>query len=254
LGRKTGGAGDLFPRIHEDFKEKSSIPRCLRRGFFMREDVIAASCALEHVSLLDLERDTEDIKKLLGRAIELAGDNFDILQMCVLDYVALNQITDAKTTLQRLVNEEYNVGLNGLLLSRIYCKYDKNKKEYDILKKRIGETNVMPWIESDIDADREYIEYKKRDVVWWFDKYLDDLISKYENVFVQKVFLEFVQKEKINPCEGISWFNNTDTVRLLIDWHSAIPSAKSIMCVRRKDELSKDEPCRTDGHFQTAVC
>jgi hypothetical protein len=27
--------GDLFPRIRKDFKEKSSIPRCLRRGFFI---------------------------------------------------------------------------------------------------------------------------------------------------------------------------------------------------------------------------
>ncbi|MDR0638312.1 MAG: hypothetical protein LBG27_05320, partial [Spirochaetaceae bacterium] len=30
---KTGGAGDLFPRIRKDFKGKSSIPRRLRRGF-----------------------------------------------------------------------------------------------------------------------------------------------------------------------------------------------------------------------------
>ncbi len=35
LLRKTGGAGDLFPRIRKDFKEKSSIPRCLQRGFFI---------------------------------------------------------------------------------------------------------------------------------------------------------------------------------------------------------------------------
>ena len=27
LGRKTGGAGDLFPRIRYAFKEKASIPR-----------------------------------------------------------------------------------------------------------------------------------------------------------------------------------------------------------------------------------
>ncbi|MDR2176576.1 MAG: MFS transporter, partial [Treponema sp.] len=35
LGREPGGAGDLFPRIRKYFKEKSSIPRCLRRGFFI---------------------------------------------------------------------------------------------------------------------------------------------------------------------------------------------------------------------------
>jgi hypothetical protein len=33
LGRLiAGGAGDVFPRIHEDFKEKSSIPQGLPCG------------------------------------------------------------------------------------------------------------------------------------------------------------------------------------------------------------------------------
>jgi hypothetical protein len=31
---KTGGAGDLFPRIRKDFKEKSSIPRRSAAGIF----------------------------------------------------------------------------------------------------------------------------------------------------------------------------------------------------------------------------
>jgi len=34
-GGSTGGAGDLFPRVRKSFKDKSSIPRCLRRGFFI---------------------------------------------------------------------------------------------------------------------------------------------------------------------------------------------------------------------------
>jgi hypothetical protein len=34
-GVETGGAGDLFPRIREDLKVKSSIPRPLGRGFFI---------------------------------------------------------------------------------------------------------------------------------------------------------------------------------------------------------------------------
>jgi hypothetical protein len=32
---KTGGAGDLFPRMRKDSKEKSSIPRQSWRGFFI---------------------------------------------------------------------------------------------------------------------------------------------------------------------------------------------------------------------------
>ncbi|MDR0638729.1 MAG: hypothetical protein LBG27_07510 [Spirochaetaceae bacterium] len=37
LGRKSGGAEDLFPRIHKDFREKSSIPRPSGRGLFIRK-------------------------------------------------------------------------------------------------------------------------------------------------------------------------------------------------------------------------
>jgi hypothetical protein len=180
---------------------------------FMREDVIAASCALEHISLLDPEKDTEDIKKLLGRSLEMAGDNFDVLQMCVLDYVALKQITDAKTTLQRLVNEEYNIGLNGLLLSRIYCKYDKNKTVYDILKKRIGEANVMPWIESNDDADKAYIEYRKQDAVWRFEEFLKVLVIKHQSLFKN----DLNEKKFDDLSLKITWFKDTDIVGILID-------------------------------------
>jgi hypothetical protein len=179
---------------------------------FMREDVIAASCSLDHISLLDPREDTEEIKRLLFRATELAGDNFDVLQICVLTYLALNQITDAKATLQKLINEEYNIGLNGLLLSRIYCKFYRNKADYDILKKRIGETNVMPWIENDVDADRGYIEYRKKDVVWRFDKYLDDLVNKYQVEYNSSLY--YVKYSE--PPSKIEWFIGTDTTRLLI--------------------------------------
>lgn len=179
----------------------------------MREDVIAASCALEHISLLDVEKDKNEITNLLARAIDLAGDNFDVLQICVLTYIALNKIEDSKITLQKLINEDYNIGLNGLLLSRIYCRFDKNMAKYDTLKKRIGEANVMPWIEDDLDADKGYIEYRKKNVVWRFDIFLSTLIQKY-----QKIFNENLRYEKYSEKpRKILWFKDTDIVGLIID-------------------------------------
>jgi hypothetical protein len=180
---------------------------------FMREDVIAASCALEHISLLEPSEDAKEIKRLLYRAVELAGDNFDVLQMCVLSFITLNQISDAKITLQKLVNEEYNLGLNGLLLSRIYCKCDKNKTEYDILKRRIGEKNVMPWIESDIDADKGYIDYRKQEVVWRFEEFLKVLINKYQVLFNR----DLSYGKYGDPTAIIEWFNGIGIVGLLLD-------------------------------------
>jgi hypothetical protein len=89
----------------------------------MREDIIAASCALEHIALLDRTNNADEIKKLLERVTRLAGDNFDVLQIAVLNYVALDGKEKARDILRRLVNEDYNVGFNGLLLSRIYCRW-----------------------------------------------------------------------------------------------------------------------------------
>ena len=104
----------------------------------MREDVIASSCAIEHIALLDKSNDIDEIKSLLDRALRFCGDNFDTLQIIVLNYISLGEKEKAKTILRRLVNENYNIGLNGLLLSRVYFKWDKNKEEYDILFDRIG--------------------------------------------------------------------------------------------------------------------
>lgn len=119
---------------------------------FMREDVLAASCALEHISLLNHDKDADEIDRLLERAVSLAGDNFDILQVSLTVYSYLGKLADAERIVRRLVNENYNLGINGLLLSRIYCKNGK-RAEYDILVKRIGESNVLPWFENEDEAN-----------------------------------------------------------------------------------------------------
>jgi uncharacterized protein (DUF697 family)/GTP-binding protein EngB required for normal cell division len=120
---------------------------------FMREDILAASCALEHISLLDCEKDSDKIVQLLDRTIKLAGDNFDILQMCVIIYSRLGKITDSEKIIRRLINENYNIDINGLLLSRIYCKNNKHT-EYDLLVKRIGSSNVLPWFDNEEEANK----------------------------------------------------------------------------------------------------
>ena len=190
---------------------------------FMREDVIAASCALEHISLLDPNKKNEndEIEKLLLRAIELAGENFDVLQMSVLIYVSINKIKEAKSTLQKLINEDYNIGLNGLLLSRIYCKYDKNRVDYDILEKRIGSENIMPWLENDIDSENEYIASRKDVVIWRFKEYLKSLTNKINYSLLKSIDLicdslyGSILEYRDWP-EKIIWFKNASIVENIV--------------------------------------
>jgi hypothetical protein len=127
--------------------------------------------------------------------------------MCVLTYIGIDEIQEAKNTLRKLVNEEYNIGLNGLLLSRIYCKYDKNKVAYDILEERIGKNNVMPWIEDDKRADKLYIEYRKQDVAYRFEKFLEDLTEKYQCILVSSLKYDLNYKWK----DKITWFLDEDS-------------------------------------------
>jgi hypothetical protein len=179
----------------------------------MREDLIAASCALEHIALLDVKKDTDEIKKLLDRAMRLAGENSDVLQIAVLNYIALGQHGSAKNILRRLVNEDYNVSLNGLLLSRIYCKWDRNKIEYDILHDRIGEKNVIPWIEDDDEADRKYIESRQHESIIRFNQFIDIFTLKYGNKYWQAV----AYNKALKLQNQVEWCLNTDITQILID-------------------------------------
>jgi hypothetical protein len=114
---------------------------------FMREDVIAASCFLENLALLPPETEIDEKKKLLDDAVELAGNNLDVLQLCVFHYIEINDDEKAGFTLRKLVNEDYNTSLNGKILSRLYWK-NKDKNKYSVLKDRIGPFNVIPWIDN----------------------------------------------------------------------------------------------------------
>jgi hypothetical protein len=162
----------------------------------MREDVIAASCSLEHIVLLDSEHDKEKINLLLERAIRLAGNNLDVLQQCVFHYISLmiHEPTYSEkpiTILRRLVNEDYNTALNGQMLSRIYCKYSHDRVAYDILSDRVGSVNVIPWIDDDEESQREFLENSHTNLCERFSIFLDGYKNKYEPMFNKIVPYQF---------------------------------------------------------------
>ena len=179
----------------------------------MREDVIASSCAIEHVALLDKNKDADEINKLLDRAMRFAGDNLDVLQITVLNYISLGENDKAKSILRRLVNENYNVGLNGLLLSRIYFKWDKNKEEYDILSDRIGKRNIIPWIENDKEADKKFIEDRENAISDHFAKFIDSFGLKYCNLFIQSIGIN----KSLRLKQQVEWCLSIDLTGILVD-------------------------------------
>jgi len=179
----------------------------------MREDVIASSCAIEHISLLDKNKDAEEIKLLLDQAVRYAGDNFDVLQIVALNFISLDEKDKAKIILRRLINENYNVGLNGLLLSRIYFKWDKNKEEHEILSARIGKQNIIPWIEDDKEADKKFIESREISISRQFSMFIDTFLLKYINLFTQSICYDKTLRLK----RQVEWCIGIDITKIIVD-------------------------------------
>ena len=112
----------------------------------MREDIIASQAALDKISMLDRTQDKDKIIQLLERAEKMAGENYDVLQLCAINYLNIAEPQSAIKILRVLINENYNLYLNGRLLSRIYRELDQ-RTDFDLLSLRVGERNILPWTE-----------------------------------------------------------------------------------------------------------
>ncbi|GHV63466.1 hypothetical protein AGMMS49587_13580 [Spirochaetia bacterium] len=154
----------------------------------MREDLIASSCFLEHIAMLNIESDGKKIKHLLDRAVRLAGNNNDVLQQCVFHYFLLGEKESAINILRRLINEDYNVKMNGKTLSEIYI-FLKDRAAYDILSNRITPQNVTDWNEGSITSNR-------------FSRHIITNYSKIEKGSTETYREEEISLQADITCEG----------------------------------------------------
>ena len=113
---------------------------------FFREDIIAASCFLEHISLLDSETERETVLTLLKKVGQLAGDNKDVLQITAFILLSLKEEQAFVKIVERLVLADYNLALNGPLLSQVYIK-NNDRKHYRELLSLIPKEYLTPWEE-----------------------------------------------------------------------------------------------------------
>lgn len=157
----------------------------------LREDGITASCYLEYVDLLDQDKDKEKIKGLLVKAVESAGNALDVLQLCAISYLKIDETKEAAFILRQLVNEQYNEVTNAQLLSLIYVSnYIENqstsdKTSYRLLESRISPGYLFPLPESVKDVDKEvleneFIKVQRNILKTKYKLVLIDFIKKYE--------------------------------------------------------------------------
>jgi translation elongation factor EF-1beta len=157
----------------------------------LREDQITSSCALEYIDLLDPLSNRDKIKELLDIAIKSSGRECDILQLCAISYLKIDEITSAVKLLKYLVNENYNETINAQLLSSIYVSgyMDNNIKDflidYKMLQKKVNSELLFPLPEDsniNIDELKDNFVLKQRDLL--FKKYSYVLRNYYEKCII----------------------------------------------------------------------
>lgn len=88
----------------------------------LRDDLIASSCALEYAEMLDKDNDRDKIRELLSTALKYSGNKNDVVEMCAIGFLRIEEYSIASRLLWRLVNEKYDENFNAELLSIMYCR------------------------------------------------------------------------------------------------------------------------------------
>ena len=148
------------------FKKFESI----EQNSILREDLLSASCALEHIDILLLEgkRDSQTdqmIYSLISKADRMSGYSLDIKQLCAVAYLKIKKTDEAVKILKKLVNEDYNRIVNAQILSAIYAhSIEKYKADYEILASRVDTKYLFPIPENnqDIALLETKFEFKRR--------------------------------------------------------------------------------------------
>ena len=182
----------------------------------LREDTISAACALEHADLLIAEKNENNNKQiadLLSEAEVKSGYAFDVMEMCAIEYLKINDMESASRLLRRLVNEDYNTIINAQLLSSIYVR-TKKISEYKLLKSRVPEEYLyeMPaeeeYTEAMIEASGKDFADKQREILKMrYQEALYELVEKYSiewNKFTSTFDMEEEYPEGFFASGGIS--------------------------------------------------
>lgn len=172
----------------------------LNKFNILREDQLTSSFALEYIDLLLLENncDSDKIKDLIRIAEEKSGDRCDILQLCVVAYLRINEQAEAMRLLKILVNEDYNKTLNAQILSGIYVR-NQNRAEYNLLKEYVPSQYLYPMPPKEqfdsVQLNEEFESQQRRILKLKFKDVLHEVIDKYSSELYRKYSIFDVSNE-----------------------------------------------------------
>lgn len=193
----------------------------------LREDHLASQCALEFVDMLiDRKESPETICEYIDKAVAYSGNSCDILQLCAVAYLKINNQESAFNIFKYLVNESYNTSVNAQILSGILINRFKStgnimyKAEYDILASRASQrVYLLPW--NAIDS-ADYIASQRALIIKKYKYVLDEYKKKYS--------------EKLNRILPVPDESKTYPDKYFRPSHTEkrIAEMKSVLAVREK--------------------
>ena len=203
----------LSEELRADYKQKakshfSEYLKQIEDNSLLREDQLAATCALEYFDLLE-DDEIDYRRKLLSIARKHSGNAFDVLQLCAISYMKIGDFYSAASILRMLVNEDYNKKVNAQMLSGLYVKqalageHAESVKSYTTLKLRVPDISLYPMPSLPCTADdckilsKQFLDQQKNDLLLQYADALERFIRKYE--FLYNSTLKWRQ----NVAEGI---------------------------------------------------
>ena len=135
----------------------------------LRTDYIRSSCCLEYAALL-LERNSESlygqVQQLIADAEKYASEALDVLQICAIYSLKINDVNTCQRLLRKLVIEEFNTTTNAQLLSYVYLNvayenkklYAEKTKDYEELVNFADGSMLIPWANSVAMLDKKGVE------------------------------------------------------------------------------------------------
>lgn len=210
---------ELTEETRKDFRKKAleyfEIFENIEQNSILREDVLSASCALEHIDLLleKKEYDVEEVDTLLKKAVKMAGNAFDILQLCAITYLKIQNIEEAIKIFKRLINEDYNSIINAQMLSAIYAhSIEKYRSDYEVLATRVNSNYLFPIPQKNQDMlflEKEFEEKNKCNLKYELEEVMDALWKKY-CVRWNSILSNF---EKDNNYKDSFFYDNDDALK-----------------------------------------
>lgn len=126
----------------------------------LRDDLIASSCALEYAEMLDVKKNRDEIRELLDTALKYSGNKNDVVEMCAIGFLRIEDFSMASRLLWRLVNEKYDENFNAEILSIMYCRLYTGLLQHGEADQLTYELLPGDWDKNDEDLDqKKLIEY-----------------------------------------------------------------------------------------------